>query len=239
MFHFLVGKTYQFSIRYAVYTIPFLLIIGSYGFIEIFRQDCIKTPAKNLIAGLAFLVIFIINIIQIFEYYEIEKTDYRGAATYLKKMMTDSDILIFESYRDHGRWEPHLYGKGIYYDKLNQFSIKRATENIRNASDNKGKVFILLHEDIPRHKNLIIDDRFMEVKYKGLRIISLKQSSGQLKMDFIELITQLLQHYPQTNSRYDLYMALANTYGETDQYSSELYRTKAMQYNIPFNSGWK
>lgn len=145
-------------------------------------------------------------------YYNKPKADYRGAVKYLRTIYNNEDVAIYDTLRAFRSWEPHLYGRGVYYGKhmkVRQYNWNKWTSLLNDGFDTSGRLFLFLHAGKANGPHFTKNDKLIERNFEQMTIIYAKDESLSLKETTLIYIDEMLKFFPENSSKVDLHLARA------------------------------
>lgn len=200
--------------RYLVQTVIPIYIIGSYGYYELLRvlSGNVGRKVKCVICALPILVVLYMSVQQLPAYYSDPKPDYRGAVEYLRTIYNNEDVAVYDTFREHGRYEPGLKGRGVYFGKklkIRQYKWGELVDMLEEGFQTKGRVFLFIHAGKAGGPPITNSDALVERNFEQMAIIYAKDKSLSLKETVLLYIDEMLKSLRNDSSRVDLYLAKA------------------------------
>lgn len=115
---FSLKSNLPFRPSYAIYTLPFSIVLAAASF-DIIREQAGKIGKSHqiqIILTVTMTIFIVFAMISMLDFKLMrKKTDWRGLSTYLMATYDQNNVLIFDSLSDYGNWEPTFYGFPRYY----------------------------------------------------------------------------------------------------------------------------
>jgi len=225
-----------FSVRYTIYILPPCLLLVSRGTSAL--AGWLERPlgcwtgrqqSSSLLLSSIAILLGLLNVAPLRDYYMLQKEDWRGAAAYLAANLAPGDVMIADSTLYHtGRDADRVLDCLTYYlgahgvtgnplFRVDQTLWWRLTE----WDQWNGRLWAVLWH--PWERARVSTDESVELT--NVSILRLQEPSGDALLDTERLLQLLLGLIPEGDAQFDVHAALASLYirtGRLEQARSQL-----------------
>lgn len=206
---------------YPVYLQPLSLLLTGFVVHVIYT----KLNNKRIFVIFFVLVLFIMG----FSTYQSKaiqhKTDWRGAANYVKNSLGPQNLVVFETLSIRDSWKPYGWGFQRYELGVPGYNITTILENPSDLSRIQFKpVFIFFYYRdykllpgspyvfIPNsggyppitEDSIVSNDRVNVTHFTGLVVVELRNYTDESMKDMYDLIKEIIYQLPQNNTLIDM-----------------------------------
>ena len=227
VFPFVVRSGHFFSLKYAIFVVPLLLLGMARGVSVLMGWLTQRFPVARehqhwslaLASILTVSVFGALSVAPIREYYLEQKTDYRGVASYLEHRLLPGDLILVDGVKygtgDDADWTRLCLSYYIGSVRLNQtpvLAVERGLwTNLQSIAQPGGEVVAVL----ARRSRAASGERQPDaviIDFQDLAVIHLRQPSGDVNLDAKTMLQALLALLRRPDARFDVRLALAETY---------------------------
>ena len=245
-----VQARHWFSSRYTIFILPICLLLAGRGICisaawleRPLRRWTGDRQASTVLLPSLVILLGLLNVAPLRDYYTHEKEGWRGTAEYLAANLTPGDAIIADSTE---------YGPGDDADRVTK-SLPYYLQAYGVTGTSVFRVQQVLWEQLTEWDQwngglwaVLWHPRDLEeawtvpaVEVSDVSIVRLQEPSGHAVRDTERLLRLLLGMIPEGEARFDVHLALANIYirtGRLDQAHSELQLASSLMPDKPMAS---
>lgn len=226
---FQIKTSMPFRPPYAIYLLPLCLIVGAQSiyWLTVSLSSRRRKTATILTSAFA-LMLLVFSILSMVDFKSNSiKSDWKGVAEYLAENLDQRHLLVFDGVHPLDGWEPTFYGFPRYYRgssaRISVGSIPSDVELLATTSLEPVLVLFLytdyfLTENssypiVPApHQPItlasLLSDSLLETKtFTGFIIVRLKDYTGRVLSDTLQLTERLISAVPENDIAIDLHLA--------------------------------
>jgi mannosyltransferase len=235
-----VAPYHFFDPKYVLFILPLYLLVGASGlttatrFLERFSAMLKRDSRWRVVLTSMLITVFgVLSIEPLSAYYADRKTDWRGAARYLKANMLPGDLVLAdgETYAESDHFGVMLclpfylerHGRGATLIVPVRKGLGSAIQ--RNLGPGTGRVWaVVLHRwsRVPSEAKVEIT----LVYFEDVSVVRLRESSGDVLQDTVSMLNALLDILPRKEAHFDVHLALAQIHLRRRRYAEAAHQVE-------------